>query len=361
MKKILVVGLTQNFGGVESVVMNYYRNIDKENFEFHFVKTFDKLPKEEEIVKLGGKIHQITSVKHNFFKFHKQVKELYQNNKFDIVWFNSCMLVNFSFIKYAKKYGVNKIIVHSHNSQFMDASILRPLKFVIHKINKKKVSKYATDFWSCSEDASKFFFDDKIINSSKHKIINNAIMLEDFKYNEDVRKDYREKMGLQENFVIGNVGRLHFQKNQKFLIDVFKKVHDQNDKAKLLLIGQGEDEQELKEQVNKLALQDCVIFTGARSDVPSLMQAIDCFALPSLYEGLPVVGIEAQASGVRCLFSIFVPTIIKYSDNVEFLPLNEEEWVKELIKGTNAERKVCYSEKFDIKVQAKEIEKYFME
>ena len=361
MKKVLIVGLTQNFGGVESVVMNYFRNFDKSNCEFHFVKSFDSLPKEDEILNLGGKVHQIVSMKKNIFKFYKQVKNLYKNNKFDVVWFNSCMLVNFTFIKYAKKFGVKKIIIHSHNSQFMDASLLKPLKYIIHNINKKKVAKYATDFWSCSMDASKFFFNDKIINSDKHKIINNAIDLKKFQFDEDVRKAYREEMGLQNNYVIGNVGRLHFQKNQTFLINVFKKIHDQDNDATLLLIGQGEDERALKEQVNRLNLQNSVIFTGARSDVPKLMQAIDTFALPSLYEGLPVVGIEAQASGVRCVFSEFVPTNIKFVDNVKFLSLDEDLWVNELAKKVETKRESTYCGNFDIKIQAKEVEKYLME
>lgn len=361
MKKVLVVGLTQNFGGVESVVMNYFRSFDKKDCEFHFVKSFNKLPKEEEIIKLGGKIHYITPIKKNIFKFYKQLNNLYKNNNFDVMWFNSCMLVNFSFIKYAKKYGVNKIIIHSHNSQFMDTSLIKPLKYIIHKINRKKVLKCATDFWSCSIDASKFFYEKNIINSKNHKIINNAIDLDKFKFNENIRNDYREKLGLNGFFVIGNVGRLHTQKNQTFLINVFQKVYNKNNASKLLIVGQGKEEKSLKEQVNQLNLQNSVIFTGARNDVPNLMQAIDCFALPSLYEGLPVVGIEAQASGVKCLFSDAVPSNIQYSNSVKFLPLDEDVWIKEIFSETKTKRETCYSANFDIKIQAKKVEKYLME
>ena len=361
MKKILIIGLTQNFGGVESVIMNYYRNFDKKNFEFHFVKNFDKIPNEQEIIKLGGIFHNIVSVKNNMFKYYKQLNQLFKNNKFDVVWFNSCILVNFAYIKYAKKYGVKKIIVHSHNSKFMDTSIFRPLKYLLHKINKRKIFKYATDFWSCGVDASKFFFEDKIINSEKHKIINNAIDLEKFKFNESVREEYRKKLGLKNCYVIGNVGRLHYQKNQKFLVDVFKNVYEKNNNARLLLIGQGEDEQKLKEQVEKLNLQKVIMFLGARNDVPNLLQAMDCFVLPSLYEGLPVVGIEAEASGLKCVFSEFVPKEVKFCDEVLFLPLDKDEWVKELLKEKTSQRKFNYCDEFDIKIESKKVEKYFME
>ena len=164
------------------------------------------------------------------------------------------------------------------------------------------MSKYATDF-GAAQMIHLFFYKDEIIKSDKYKIINNAIDISKYAYNSTVRDKYRKDLGLEGKLVIGNVGRFHFQKNHLFLIEIFKGIVDNNKNAILLLVGQGEDEKKIKAKVKEYSLEKNVKFLGARDDVNNIMQAMDIFLLPSLFEGLGIVLIEAQATGLPCFTS----------------------------------------------------------
>lgn len=363
MKKILVFGMTDNPGGIESVIMNYYRKIDRKKIQFDFLSNSPYIAYEDEIKSLGGKIYLITARKKSYFKFKKELKEFMLQHavEYEAIWVNVCMLSNIDYLISAKKYGIPKRIIHCHNSSNDGGKV----KYYIHQYNKKRLSKYATHFWSCSEDASPWFFEDKIIQSPNYKVIVNAIDVNKYVRDEKIRKQYREELEVQEKIVIGHVGRFHFQKNHQFLIKVFKCLADRNEKHHLLLVGQGEMETEIRTLVEKENLNNRVTFLGARNDVENIYQAMDLFILPSQFEGLGIVALEAQAALLPCVLSDGVPQIVKVNDNVEFVSLNDspEHWaniVEKMLTESQTINKLITSE-YNIDMQVKNFEKELVE
>ena len=181
--------------------------------------------------------------------------------------------------------------------------------------------------------ASKYFFSNRIINSTRHHIINNAIQLQHFQYDEEKRKELRDKYNLNNKNVIGHIGRFQPQKNQEFLVEIFSRYLKQDNNAILMLIGQGENEDKVKQRISELGINDKVMLMGVRQDVNELLQAMDMFVLPSLFEGLGMVLIEAQAAGLPCVTSKdVVPDIVNVTGNVSFVPLNNnaDEWAQKI-------------------------------
>ena len=356
MIKVLVVGMTPMTGGIESVIMNYFRNIDKNKCQFDFLSEFDNIAYQDEIVDSGSKIIKITPRRESVFKHKRSLKEVFKNNHYDAIWVNMCTLSNISYLKYAKKYGVKTRIIHSHNSENMGSK----LTLILHKLNKKVVAKYATHFWACSDLAGKFFFSSKIMASPKYRVINNAIDLDKFKFDEQIRQQYRRDLDIDDKFVVGHVGRFHFQKNHKYLINVFYELQKLKPNSVLLLIGDGEDKDAIKQQIAELGIGDKVKLLGIRQDVNNLFMAMDCMIFPSVFEGLGLILIEAQASGLPCYTSDVVPLTTKLSNNISYLSLNIpcKDWAEYVCKNNPTSRqidtKTIREKGFDIKDQVKE-------
>ena len=372
MKRILVFGITDIKGGVESVIMNYYRNINKEKIQFDFLCNNEQVAYEDEIKELGGNIYRVTARSKSVNKYKSDMTEFFEKNakNYDTIWVNLCSLANIDYLKYAKKYGIRRRIIHSHNSQNMDSF----LRGILHRINRLFVSQYATDFWSCSNEASKWFYSDKIINSNCYRIINNAINTEKFEFNEQIRNDYRTKFDLNNKLVIGNVGRFHFQKNHPFIIKVFNEIHKKRPDSELLLIGAGADEDNIRQIVKDYNLEDSVRFLVSRNDVPELMQAIDVFLFPSLFEGLPVTLVEAQTAGLMIYASKDKITneVVIDKNSIKFISLDDGEkvWCDTILKDAenglfdNFERRkskadIVKKAGFDIKTEALKLEEIF--
>lgn len=368
MKKILVYGLTDTRGGVESFLLNYYKNFNINNIQMDFISNTCNTVYREEVKKLGGKIFNVCSKKKNPLKFKKDMENIFKNHshEYDAVWVNLCSLANIDYLKYAKKYGINRRIVHSHNA----ANMFGKFKEILHYYNKKKLKKYATDFWACSYSAAKWFYCDDILASKNFRIIKNAIDTEKFSFDKKIRDEYRKKLNIEDKYVLANIGRFHFQKNHDFLIDVFKEVKEKYDNSVLLLIGNGDLEDNIREKVKNFGLEDYVKFLGVRDDISKIMQAIDMFLMPSKFEGLPVAAIEAQSSGVRCILSENITKEIKVTNLVEFLG-TESEYDTDLWKNKILEYKLGYDRKkmnkvmkesgFEIKEAAKKLEEILCE
>ena len=363
MKKILVFGITDKSGGVEAVIMNYYRFIDRSKIQFEFLCNTDEVAYEDEIKKLGGVIYRITARSKDRKKYHEDMTKFFEEHAkdYEAIWVNVCSLANIDYLKYAKKYGIKKRIIHSHNSQNMDSK----LRGILHRINKLFISKYATDFWSCGDEAGKWFYSNKIINSDKYLFVNNAIDTDKYKYDEKTRKEYRKKMNLEDKIVFGNVGRFHFQKNHTFMIKVFNEFQKEKPNSVLLLIGQGEDEEKIKNQIKEYGLEDKIIILGVRNDVDKLMQCMDVFLFPSLFEGLPLVLVEAQTAKLLIFASDVITKGVKFNDRLYYLSLEKDEkyWAKRILERLDKieDRKSDVSDivknGFDIKNEAKKIEK----
>lgn len=349
-------------GGVEAVVMNYYRHIDHEKIQFDFICDEDStnIPYEE-IESLGGKVILIPP----YQKLNKYIKELTRilnEGNYKVVHSHINALSVFS-LYCAKKAGIPVRIAHSHST----TNKVEWKKNLLKQMLKPFSKKYATDYFACTEHAGRWLFGDKTFDEGKIYLLNNAIDIDKFKYDEKIRKEKRKELGIKDNqIVIGHLGRFVAQKNHTFLIDIFNEIHKKNKDAILVLAGQGPLMDEIKSKVKDLGLTESVKFLGQRTDANELYQAFDIFCLPSIYEGLGLVLIEAQCAGNLCFASTEVPNIAKTTDNLEFIPLSAspEDWATEILTNIeNHQRKVHINEikksGYDIKEEAKKLEKKY--
>ena len=286
-------------GGVESVIMNYYRHLDHSKVQFDFICDEDstRIPYDE-IKKLGGRVFLVPKYQ-NLSKYLKALEKLFKENQYRIVHSNINTLSVFPLYA-AKKAGVPIRISHSHSTSNPKEWKRNLIKNILRPFSKR----YATDYFACSEVAGRYLFGNKAFDRGEVKIIHNAIDVEKFKFDEVARKKLRKEFGIKDStVVIGHVGRFVQQKNHTFLVDVFNEYHKKNLDSKLLLVGSGPLEDEIKKKVERLGFKDSVLFLGQRDDINKLYSVMDIFCLPSLYEGLPVVGVEAQAAGLPTIFS----------------------------------------------------------
>ena len=271
-----------NGGGVESVVMNYYKNIDRNRIQFHFLCDEDStdIPYEE-IEKLGGKVIVIPPYR-KLFKYQKELYRIFKENNYKIIHSHINALSVFP-LRIAKKAGVPIRIAHSHSTSNKKEWKKNILKMILRPFSKL----YANNYFACTEYAGKWLFGKKVVERKELNVINNAIDLKKFEFNENTREDLRKELGIKEDvLVIGHVGRFMKQKNHEFLIDVFEKAIKQDDNIYLILVGQGPLEDKIKEMAKEKGIEYKILFLGQRNDVNKLYQAMDIFVLPSLYEGL---------------------------------------------------------------------------
>lgn len=360
--RVLQIGMYNNLGGIETFLYNYYRKIDKEKVQFDFINMYDKICFQEELINLGAKIHNVTNVKINPIKCKNEIVRLIKANKYEIVHINMLSAANVIPLIAAKKAGVKVIIAHSHNANTPKNII----KKFLHKVNKRIILSSATHYFACSEKAGKWLFGES--NSNRVTVVNNAVEVEKFTFNKELRRAYRELEQLDNKFVIGHVGRFSEQKNHDFLIDIFKSIYDRNNNSVLLLIGIGELEDTIRKKVKKLGLEENVKFLGLREDVNKLYNVMDVFLLPSLFEGLPIVGVEAQISGLKCIFSDTITPEVKLTDNCKFISLDDsvEKWADIVLEAVgnysrNNINKVLEKSCYDINAQARAIEKFYLD
>ncbi|MCI2190615.1 MAG: glycosyltransferase family 1 protein [Oscillospiraceae bacterium] len=327
--RILHVAEMNSDSGVACFLMNYYRNIDRSKVQFDFI--MDKVYEKnfiQEIESLGGKVFVLPNYKKNPFAYYAGIKSIIKNSDYKIIHAHEAVVSLFS-LRAAKKCGIQTRIAHSHNNK-MESK----LKDLVVQFARPLFQIYCTDFWACSTLAAQYLFGKKICKSHKINIFPNAIDSSQFEYSPRIRDEYRQKLDLNNKIVIGHVGRFNSQKNHTFLIDIFSEMKKIEPSAHLLLIGEGDTQNEMKAKVNNLMLKDSVSFLGIRSDVNNLMQAMDAFVFPSHFEGLGIVLVEAQASGLMCFTSEnVVPYEAKVTDNLEFISLEKtaEAWATAII------------------------------
>lgn len=352
-------------GGVEAVIMNYYRHIDRSKIQFDFICDDDStnIPYDE-IEKLGGRVILVPPYQ-KVFKYHKELKRVLKEGNYKIVHSHINTLSVFSLFA-AKCAGVPVRIAHSHSTINNNKKELK--RNILKNILKHFSKIYSTDYFACSENAAKCQFGDNILNDEKFFLINNAVCINDFKLNKKIRNQRRKELGISDKtIVIGHIGRFVDTKNHKFIIDVFNELHKKNTDSILLLAGQGPLENEIKLKVNELGLSDSVFFLGQRTDVNELYQVFDIFLLPSLYEGLGMVLIEGQVSGLPCIASKEVPSIVKINDNFRFIGLDEDVsvWREAVQELFSLERNDCSkqvaSSGYDINKEVKKLEKKYSE
>lgn len=347
-------------GGVESVVMNYYRHIDKGKIQFDFICDSDStnIPYEE-IKELGGKVILIPPYQ-KVFAYHKELKKVLKEGKYQIVHSHINTLSVFPlFAAFCSKVPVR--IAHSHSTTNKKEWKRNVLKQTLKHFSKV----FATHYFSCSELAGRYQFGSKTYDKGQVYLLNNAINIEQFRYKQSIRDQVRKELNIEQNtFIIGHAGRFVQTKNHLFLLEIYNEISKINQNTKLMLIGQGPLEVQIKAKAKQLNLEDKIIFLGQRTDINKLYQAMDIFILPSLYEGLGMTLIEAQVSGLKCIASNKVPKEAEIIKNqVIFLDLNSKEpWIQECLNHKNQNRKISLStvNNYNIKKKAKELEEFYL-
>lgn len=355
-------------GGQESFILNMYNNMDIDKIQIDVLTPFtcENIDFKNNIEKNGGKVF----VGNNDFNtnrkkaFNKCVDEFLEKNHYNTVHIQSGSIYSIMMgSKIANKHGIKNIIVHSHCGGFPN------LKYKIIKgISKSYMMKYPTEYWACSKLAAEWKFPKKIIKEGKYKILKNAIDTSKLYFSEEIRNETRKSLNINdENFVVGHIGRFSIQKNHEFLIDIFKEIHNKNEKSILLLIGTGELEETIKSKVTELGLQECVRFLGIRNDINNLLNAMDVFLLPSFFEGLPVVGVEAQATGLQVITSDKVTKELPIEELAEYYPLEMEAqtWADKILNkcmtNTRKDRKQdIINAGYDVKNAALLMQNYYI-
>ncbi|MED4375449.1 glycosyltransferase family 1 protein [Schinkia azotoformans] len=319
-----------NRGGAETLVMNLYRNIDRTKVQFDFVVHTDEIcDYNNEILSLGGKIYSIPRYKGSNHRQYKKAwnKFFIEHPEYKIIHGHVRSTASI-YLRIAKKFGL-LTIAHSHSTSSGSG-----LSAIIKNIYQYQI-RYSADYlFACSKVAGEWLYGKKACKQANFFILNNAIKTQNFLFNKDKRIKKRNELNVTNKYVVGHVGRFNSPKNHDFLIDIFKLVHEKNNNSVLMLVGDGSLKQAIEKKVEKLGLVNSVIFTGVRSDIQDLLQAMDVFVFPSLYEGLPVTVIEAQASGLPSLISERITNEVKITDLVKYLPLEKGEglWAKEVLK-----------------------------
>lgn len=314
-----------NYGGVEMVVMNYYRHIDRTKVQFDFFALEGSaVPQREEIERLGGRVYIVPKYTH-LSAYEKEIIRLFKQNQYKIVHSHMNTLSVFS-LWGAKKAGIPNRIAHNHSTAGKGETKKNIIKYALRPFAKI----YPTKLCACSQYAGEWLYG----KNTEFQVFNNAIDLSRYSYDPQKAATVRKELGLEDKLVVGHIGRFCYQKNHDFLIDIFNEIHKQRQEAVLLLIGEGELEQDIRNKVKKLGLTDSVRFMGKQKDTSKFYQAMNCFVLPSRYEGLPVVSIEAQAANLPCLISENVDHRCAMTSNVHFLSIQKsaDEWAKEILK-----------------------------
>lgn len=328
MKKLKILMIVSNLNasdGVSSYAMNYLRNINHNKICMDFVLYFNDMPVDaykKEIRNLGGQIFVLPRFA-NVVEHYKKCKEIIINGEYDIVHDNS-LIITYPIMFCAKQQHIPIRILHSHNSKLGETS----KKEKRNKLFLPLLKSLATNYVACSEMAGKAMFGKKSFD-----FIPNVISADRYKFDVQKRQMIRQQMNVREKFIIVTVGRVSKQKNPFFAMDVFQKVAKKDSNAEYWWIGSGPLDNELEQYVEKLGLSNKVKLFGSRHDIVDLYQAADVFFLPSLFEGLPVTGVEAQAMGLPCVISEKITKEVVYTNLVEYVDLNQgvDEWCKVLI------------------------------
>lgn len=332
MKRVLVYGMTDNPGGIESYLLTVLDRIKEQDVQLDFVTDFPTIAYEEELKLAGSKIYYIPAKGKKLFKHWAGMKRILKaHTEYESVYFN-LLDAGGVFTAIVAKMMKRKVVVHSHNG---DTDKQR-----LHKICKPFLIKITDEYLACSNLAANYMFGEKVLGKKKVLIIPNAIDAKKFSYDEEKRLDVRKKLGVEDKFVVCHIGRISRQKNPYRLLDVFEELHKKDTSAVLLYVGDGDMSTEIHQDVEKRldiitkeGYEPHIRMLGVRSDIPDIMQAADVFLLPSLYEGLPIVAIEAQTAGLPVVMSTNITKEVALCDKAEFVSLEEgnKVWAEKIL------------------------------
>lgn len=357
--RILHVVTYMGRGGLETMIMNYYRHIDRSKVQFDFLVHREfRADYDNEIEALGGRIFRLSRLVPWSRSYLNKLEQFFRSHpEYKIVHVHQDCLSSV-ILKVAKTCGIPVRIAHSHSG-----SQDNNLKYLIKLFYKQFIPTYATQLFACGKEAGDWMF-----GGASFRVLNNAIDTRQYSY--DAKRNMRIRNMLQipdHAFVVGHVGRFNTVKNHTFLLDVFAELKQQNENAVLLLVGDGDLRSETEQKAATLGISGSVVFTGIRSDVPDLLQAMDCFVFPSLYEGVPVTMIEAQAAGLPCVISDGVPAECDKTGLVKCIPLSAgvAHWAEEILKmpihARRDTREQIIQAGYDIEANAEWLQLFYLE
>lgn len=365
--RILNLFTIMNRGGAETMVMNYYRTIDKSKIQFDFmVHRQERGAYDDEIEAMGGRIFRMCPIyPQNLFRYQQMLKEFFDNHpEYQILHSHMSELGYFAF-KEAIRHDVPVRICHAHSSpNFKIESFKEKLKVLPREILARGMRKLSTDFFVCSRIAGDWLFGKK--NENKFIMMNNAVNASSFAYDKKTADKIKSEMKWKDKIVVGHVGRLIIPKNHTFLIDIFQQFHVKHPQSILVLVGDGDQRENICNKIKKLNLEDSIILLGFRSDTANLYKAFDIFVFPSLYEGLPVSLVEAQSAGLSCIVSNTISTQAQILSNYSILSLKDspEIWVNEIEKHLHDKRENTIANirkaKFDIYSNAEWLTNFYL-
>ncbi|MFT8704823.1 glycosyltransferase [Bifidobacterium aquikefiricola] len=329
-ENILVFGVHDKIGGVETYFYNVFNTIY--NIHFDFVSSSPTMCYEDEFRKNGSTVYKVPDFHRKPLAYYKKICAILEKTSYDAIYYNMLSAANILPIVAARRNGISRIIAHSHNAGTPSKFIKMPLNLV----NRKLVNRFSTDKWACSTEAAEFIFG----TQQSFTLVPNAIDTKRFTFNANARQTMRNRLGISDELLVGFVGRFTKQKNPRRVLDIFRSFHSLNSNSKLVLTGSGELESELKKEVQKLGLESSVIFTGNVRAVESILNAMDMLLLPSLFEGLPIVLLEAQACGLPYIASNTVSQESIVTEHTQYLSLdsNDSCWANHVQKIENTER-----------------------
>lgn len=320
-----MVGMSNDKGGVESYIRNLCECLEPKTFEI--VYSWSEMEIE------GKKWIQPTN-RHNYIKYVAFWHRFFKENKFDVIYYNTCDIVSVDLLKFAKKAGVPVRIIHSHNTGIQFEK--RWFHYITEKDNRKHIDDIATNLLACSEEAGRWMF-----GKNKFVVIKNGIDLQKYCYNIQFREECRKNLGIDREYLVGFVGRLDPQKNPLMLVDIIEQINMFNKAIKFVFIGDGELREEVEQAIRAKKLENEVFMLGARNDVNKWYSALDCLIMPSLFEGLPFTLVEAQASGLPCIVSDNVSSKANLTGLVQYIGLEEslDIWTNKILEKCQMVRK----------------------
>lgn len=348
-------------GGAESMVMNLYRAIDRSQVQFDFIIHTEKHQAYyDEIISLGGKIYSFPSFKgSNILALRKIWKDFFKDHPEYKILHSHVRSYASLYLPIARKAGL-KTIIHSHST-----SNGKGFSSVVKRVMQYPLRYQADYFFSCSKEAGAWLFGKKVVDGEKFHILQNAIDVEKYRFNQKFRDEYRKKLGLGNKKTFIHVGRFHPAKNHTFLLNLFAEIHKKDVNTVLLLAGDGELRSVIEKQIDDLNIQNAVILLGSRSDVPNLLQGSDCFLFPSVWEGFGMAAVEAQAAGIPCICSTGIPKSVAVVPNLcHFVSVEDiQRWtnlacdVRPLFADTSM---LVQKAGFDIKTTAKKLAVFYL-
>lgn len=370
-KPLRVLHITEELSaaGIESFIFNIYRQLDRSQIQFDFLLLRNK-PEfyDEEVKRLGGHKYWIHSDKGNtllrILDESQQLKAFIKDHPYDIVHIHYTTPLRAPYTKALKEAGVKTVIYHSHSAAVEGKSWLK--KTIYHHY-QKMLTKYADAYFACSQAAAEWMFEPDLIAQGKVRVFPNGIDIGRFQFRPEKRKSQREKLGAGSEPILVHTGRLSAQKNQLFLLDLLKELRKEEPEARLILIGQGEDQEKIEARIQELNLQEAVLMTGVVSNVEDYLFAADCYVMPSLYEGLPVAGIEALCTGIPCLFSANITEEVNVTGKGRFLSLDAplDAWVKavqeRLTQGHSCEGETIRKAGYSVADTAEELSHFYLQ